>query len=49
MDIADDNDLEYEPSGIGGLAIMLQFAKKIPKNKRMLVVSTGKTKLPSWA
>ena len=48
MDIADDNDIEYEPSGIAGLAVMLQLEKKIPKNKRMLIVSTGKTKLPDW-
>ena len=49
MDVADDNNLEYEPSGIAGLAMMLQLEKSLPKNKRMLVVSTGKTKLPSWA
>jgi len=47
MDIADDNSIEYEPSGIAGLAVMLQLKNKIPKNKKMLVVSTGKTKLPN--
>jgi hypothetical protein len=44
MEIASDNNINCEPSGIAGLALMLQMKDKIPKNKKMLIVNTGKTK-----
>ena len=36
--------IEAEPSGIAGLALMLQMADQLPKDKKMLIVNTGKTK-----
>ena len=36
--------LNFEPSGIAGLGILLQMRNKIPKDAKILVVSTGKTK-----
>ncbi len=38
--------IECEPSGIAGLALMLQMSNKLPKDKKMLIVNTGKTKYP---
>lgn len=35
-----------EPSGIAGLALLLQLQKKLPRNKKYLIVNTGHTKLP---
>lgn len=46
MDIAEKQGVNCEPSGIAGLALMLQMKDKLPKNKKILVVNTGKTKLP---
>ena len=43
--IAEKNNVTCEPSGIAGLAIMLQNEKFIPKDKKILIVNTGKTKL----
>ena len=37
-------NLTFEPSGIAGLAMLLQMKSKIPKNAKILVVNTGKTK-----
>lgn len=45
MDIATSQKINCEPSGIAGLALMLQMSDKLPKNKKMLIVNTGKTKL----
>lgn len=42
--LAGDNKITCEPSGIAGLALMLQMAGKLPKDKKMLIVNTGKTK-----
>ena len=44
LEIADKNKISCEPSGIAGLALMLQIKNKLSKNKKMLIVSTGKTK-----
>lgn len=38
--------INCEPSGIAGLAMLLQMRNKLPKNKKMLIVNTGKTKIP---
>lgn len=46
LDVAESNGVNCEPSGVAGLALMLQIKKKLPKNKKMLIVNTGKTKLP---
>lgn len=45
MEIATSQGINCEPSGIAGLALMLQMEDKLPKNKKMLIVNTGKTKL----
>ena len=46
MDIAKANKVNCEPSGIAGLALMLQMKSRLPREKKMLIVSTGKTKYP---
>ena len=45
IEIANDNQLTFEPSGIAGLGIMLQLQDKIDTSKKMLVVNTGKSKI----
>jgi len=45
MKIAENQKINCEPSGIAGLALMLQMKKSLPKNKKYLIVNTGKTKL----
>lgn len=47
MEIAQAQGINCEYSGIAGLALMLQMKDKLPKNKKMLIVNTGKTKYPS--
>lgn len=42
--IANKQNINAEPSGLAGLALFLQMKNKIPKNKKILIVSTGKTK-----
>ncbi len=45
MKIAESQRIDCEPSGIAGLALMLQMKKKLPKHKKILIVNTGKTKI----
>lgn len=47
MAIAEKQGINCEPSGIAGLALMLQMKNKLPKKKKMLIVNTGKTKYPA--
>jgi len=42
--IAEAQGIDCEPSGIAGLALLLQMKAKIPKNAKILIVNTGKTK-----
>lgn len=44
MELGNKLKLNFEPSGISGLGMLLQLKNKIPKNKKILIVSTGKTK-----
>ena len=46
MKIAGSQGINCEPSGIAGLALLLQIKNKIPRNKKILIVNTGKTKYP---
>ena len=46
MKIASSQGVICEPSGIAGLAVMLQMKGTLPRNKKMLIVNTGKTKMP---
>lgn len=47
MRLAQQQGIDCEPSGIAGLGMLLQMADKLPKNKKFLIVSTGKTKYPA--
>lgn len=46
MLLAQDIGINCEPSGIAGLALLLQMKHNIQKDKKILIVNTGKTKLP---
>ena len=46
MKIAKAQGIECEPSGIAGLALLLQMQNKIPKDAKILIINTGKTKWP---
>jgi len=46
MKLAKSQGINCEHSGISGLALLLQMKNKIPKNKKILIVNTGKTKYP---
>jgi len=46
MKIAENQGITCEPSGIAGLALLLQMKDKIPKKKKILIVNTGKTNYP---
>lgn len=45
MSVAEQNNVVCEPSGIAGLAMMLQSKDVYPRHKKMLIVNTGKSKL----
>jgi hypothetical protein len=44
IDLAQTLHINAEPSGIAGLALLLQLKPKIPPQKKILIVNTGKTK-----
>ncbi len=44
MKTAESNGIDCEASGIAGLAMMLQMRGQINRNKKMLIINTGKTK-----
>lgn len=44
--IAQAQGIQCEPSGIAGLALLLQLKDKLPRDKKMLIVNTGKTRYP---
>ncbi len=44
--LAETLGITCEASGIAGLALLLQMKQKFPKNKKILIVNTGKTKIP---
>lgn len=46
LEIANSQKINCEPSGIAGLALLLQMKDKIPKNKKILIINTGKTRYP---
>jgi hypothetical protein len=43
IELAKSQRINAEPSGIAGLALLLQMKNKIPKNAKILVVNTGKS------
>lgn len=44
MNIAKSNKINCEPSGIAGLALMLQMSSELLRDKKILIVNTGHTK-----
>jgi len=46
IEMAKKQGLTCEPSGAAGLALLLQIESKIPKDSKILIVNTGKTKQP---
>lgn len=44
IDLASEQNITFEPSGIAGLALMLQIKHTLPKDAKILIVNTGKTK-----
>lgn len=49
IELAAKLKINAEPSGIAGLALLLQMQDQIPKGKKILVVNTGKTKITDQA
>ena len=47
IELAAKLKINAEPSGIAGLALLLQLQAQIPKDGKILIVNTGKTKLPA--
>jgi hypothetical protein len=47
ISMAETEKINCEPSGIAGLALLLQMKNRIPRNKKILIVNTGKTKYPT--
>ncbi|MCB9805527.1 PLP-dependent lyase/thiolase [Candidatus Nomurabacteria bacterium] len=45
MKIAEDNSIDTEPSGIAGLALMLQMKENIDTSSKILIINTGKAKI----
>ena len=45
LEVAEKNKVTTSPSGIAGLALLLNMESKINKDKKILVVNTGKNKL----
>lgn len=43
--LAHKNKITFEPSGVAGLAMLLQIKNQIPKDKNILIVGTGKAKI----
>lgn len=44
INVAKDQNINCEPSGISGLAILFAMKDKIEPNKKILIVNTGKLK-----
>jgi len=44
IQIAQNQKIVAEPSGLAGLAMLLQMKNQIPENAKILIVNTGKTK-----
>ncbi len=48
IEFANKNSIEAEPSGLGGLALFFQIKDRIPKDKKILILNTGKTRMPKF-
>lgn len=47
LELARSQKITCEPSAIAGLALMLQTKDSLPRDKKMLIVNTGKAHLPN--
>ena len=47
IEIAKQNNISCEPSGIASLALLLQMRSRVPKDAKILIVNTGRTKWPN--
>lgn len=45
LEIAKEQNIICEPSGIAGLGMLLQMADQVPPDAKILIVNTGKTKI----
>ncbi len=45
LEIAKDQNIDAEPSGIAGLGLLLQLSDRIDKKKKIVIINTGKTKI----
>lgn len=46
IEIAKENGINCEPSGIAGLGMLMQMKERVPKDSKILIVNTGNTKYP---
>jgi threonine synthase len=46
LEIAKNHNIRCEPSGIAGLALMLQMREELPRDEKMLIINTGSTIYP---
>jgi threonine synthase len=46
LDIARKHAIRCEPSGIAGLALLLQMRDELPADDKMLIINTGSTIYP---
>ncbi|MFN8254812.1 MAG: pyridoxal-phosphate dependent enzyme [Bacteroidales bacterium] len=44
IELAKSQNLTFEPSGIAGIALLLQVKDHVPSDSKILIVNTGKTK-----
>lgn len=44
LELATSQNIACEPSGISGLALMLQIKDNLPRDQKMLIINTGKVK-----
>jgi threonine synthase len=46
LEIVKKHAIRSEPSGIAGLALLLQMRDELPKDEKMLIINTGSTIYP---
>ncbi len=47
LEISKKHSIRCEPSGIAGLALLLQMKDELPKDEKMLIINTGSTIYPA--
>jgi threonine dehydratase len=46
LEISSKHSIRCEPSGIAGLALLLQMKDELPRDEKILIVNTGSTIYP---